>query len=103
MNTSVGQELINKRAWYGEKKEISLGVKEDITITIPRGRYNDLKPFLEVATKLEAPIEKHQSVGKVVINLDGEQYTQVELVALENFPEGGILRKISDYVMSYFE
>ena len=100
---SVGQELIKKRAWYGENKEISLGVKEDITITIPRGRYNDLKPFLEVATKLEAPITKHQSVGKVVINLDGEQYTQVDLVALEDFPEGGILRKISDYIMSYFE
>ncbi len=78
-------------------------MKEDITITIPRGRYNDLKPFLEVATTLEAPIAKHQSVGQVVINLDDEQYTQVELVALEELPEGGIVRKISDYVMCYFE
>ena len=100
---AAGQELIKKRAWYGEKKEVSLGVKEDITITIPRGRYNDLKPFLEVATTLEAPIAKHQNVGQVVINLDDEQYTQVELVALEDIPEGGIMRKISDYVMSYFE
>ena len=100
---TAGQELIKKRAWYGEKKEVSLGVKENIVITIPRGRYNDLKPFLEVATKLEAPIKKYQSVGNVVINLDEEQYTQVELVALETIEEGGIMRKISDYVMSYFE
>lgn len=99
----AGQELIKKRAWYGEKKEVSLGIKEDITITIPRGRYSDLKPFMQVATQLEAPISKYQSVGNVVINLDDEKYAEVELVALEDIAEGSIFQKISDYVMSYFE
>jgi len=100
---SAGQELIKKRAWYGEKKEVSLGIKEDIIITIPRGRYGDLKPFMRVATQLEAPIALHQSVGKVVINLDDTKYAEVELVALEAVAEGGIFQKLSDYVMSYFE
>jgi len=99
----AGQELIKKRAWYGEKKEVSLGIKEDITIIIPRGRYGDLKPFMQVATQLEAPITKYQAVGKVVINLDDEKYAEVELVALEDIAEGSIFQKISDYVMSYFE
>ena len=99
----AGQEIIKKRAWYAEKKEVSLGIKEDITITIPRGRYNDLKPFMQVATQLEAPISKYQSVGKVVINLDDKKYAEVELVALEDIAEGSILQKVSDYVMSYFE
>lgn len=100
---TVGKELIKKRVWYGEQKEVSLGVKEDVIITIPHGRYNDLKPFMQVAAQLEAPIALHQSVGKVVINLDEEQYTQIDLVALEAVEEGGIMRKLSDYVMSYFE
>ncbi len=99
----AGQELIKKRAWYGAKKEVSLGVKEDIVTTIPRGRYNDLKPFIQVASQLEAPIELNQPMGKVVINLDDAKYVEVELVALESVTEGGILQKISDYVMSYFE
>lgn len=99
----AGQELIKKRAWYGNKKEVSLGIKENITITIPRGRYNDLKPFMQVAKQLDAPIAKYQSVGKVIINLDDTKYAEVELVALEEIEEGSILQKISDYVMSYFE
>ncbi|MDW3095630.1 MAG: D-alanyl-D-alanine carboxypeptidase family protein [Gammaproteobacteria bacterium] len=100
---SAGQVLLKKRAWYGAKKEVSLGIKEDITITIPRGRYNDLKPFMQVASTLEAPIEMHQSVGKVVINLDDAKFTEVELVALESIQEGSIMQRISDYIMSYFE
>ena len=100
---AAGQELLKKRIWYGAKKEISLGVDENIFITIPRGRYNDLKPFLEVKSKLEAPIQKDQSVGKVIINLDDEEFAEIDLVALETVGEGGILDKISDYVMSYFE
>lgn len=99
----AGQELVKKRVWFGEKKEVSLGIKEDITITIPRGRYNDLKPFMQVANKLEAPIAINQVVGKVIVNLDDAKYLEVELVALEDIAEGSIMQKISDYVMSYFE
>ncbi len=100
---SAGQELLKKRAWYGAKEEVSLGIKEDIIITIPRGRYNDLKPFMQVASQLEAPIKLHQSVGNVVINLDDAKFAEVELVALEALEEGNIMQKISDYVMSYFD
>jgi len=100
---SAGQELLKKRAWYGAQKEVSLGIQEDITITLPRGRYNDLKPYMQVVSQLEAPIALHQSVGKVIINLDDEKFTEVELVALEAIEEGGIMQQISDYVMSYFE
>ncbi|MEM8845265.1 MAG: D-alanyl-D-alanine carboxypeptidase family protein [Pseudomonadota bacterium] len=100
---TAGQELLKKRIWFGDKKEISLGVDEDIFITIPRGRYNDLKPFLEVKSRLEAPMQKDQAVGKVIISLDDEEFAEINLVALETVDEGGIMDKISDYVMSYFE
>jgi D-alanyl-D-alanine carboxypeptidase (penicillin-binding protein 5/6) len=100
---SAGQQLLKKRIWYGDKKEISLGVDEDIFITIPRGRYSDLQPFLEVKSSLEAPIQKGQVVGKVVISLDDDSVSEINLVALESVGEGSILDKIIDYIMSYFE
>jgi len=99
----AGQELVKKRAWFGDKKQVSLGIEEDITITIPRGRYDDLKPVMKVASQLEAPISKYQSVGKVVVSLDDEKYAEVDLVALEEIAEGSLFQKLSDYVMSYFE
>ena len=100
---SAGQELLKKRVWYGKEKELALGVKDDVLITIPRGRYNDLDPFLELASRLEAPIKQHQVVGKVRIKLGEQDYTELDLVALSDMEEGGILRKISDFVLGYFE
>lgn len=97
------QELISKRVWYGEGKQVKLGVKEDIVITIPRGRYEDLEPYLEVYSLLEAPLERNQVVGKVNVKLDGEIYQQIDLVVLHDVKEGGIVRKITDFFMSYFE
>ena len=99
----AGEELISKRIWFGESKQIKLGVKEDVQLTIPRGRYKDLKPFLEVTSRLEAPIEKNQVVGTVSIKLGEEVYRQIELVALHPVAEGSILRKIADFFLSYFE
>ena len=100
---TAGQELLKKRVWYGEEKELSLGVKDDVLITIPRGRYSDLNPFLELTSRLEAPIEQHQVVGKVQIKLGDKDYTELDLVALNAMPEGGIIRKITDFVLGYFE
>lgn len=100
---TAGQELIKKRIWYGEQEELALGVKDDVLITIPRGRYNDLNPYLEVNSRLEAPIEANQVVGKVRIKLGEEDYTEIDLVALNAMAEGGLWRKISDYVLGYFE
>ncbi len=100
---TAGQELLKKRVWYGEQEELALGVKDDVLITIPRGRYNDLNPFLEVSSRLEAPIEANQVVGKVRIKLGEKDYSEIDLIALNAMPEGGLWRKISDYVLGYFE
>ena len=100
---AAGQELIKKRVWFGEQEELALGVKEDVLITIPRGRYNDLSPSLELTSRIEAPIEQHQVVGKVQIKLGDKDYTELDLVALSAMPEGGIIRKITDFVLGYFE
>ena len=100
---AAGQELIKKRVWFGEQEELALGVKEDVLITIPRGRYNDLSPSLELTSRIEAPIEQHQVVGKVQIKLGDQDYTELDLVALSAMPEGGIIRKITDFVLGYFE
>lgn len=97
------QELITKRVWYGEGKEVKLGIKEDVVVTIPRGRYKDLEPYLEVASLLEAPLQKNQVVGKVNVKLDGEVHQQIDLVALHDVKEGSLVRKLTDFFMSYFE
>ena len=96
-------EIIEKRVWYGAEKILPLGVADSVYVTIARGQYAHIEPHLEIKTKLVAPIEKGQVVGKVVIKLADENLAEVDLIALEHIQEGSLVRKISDYIKGYFE
>ena len=95
--------LIEKRVWYGAEKILQLGVAQPIHVTVARGQYKNIKPHLEIKTKLVAPIEKGQVLGKVIVKLADSSLAEVDLIALESIQEGSLMRKLSDYVMGYFE
>lgn len=95
--------LIEKRVWYGAEKILQLGVAQPIHVTVARGQYKNIKPHLEIKTKLVAPIEKGQVLGKVIVKLSDSSLAEVDLIALESIQEGSLMRKLSDYVMGYFE
>ena len=59
--------------------------------------------FVQIKTKLVAPIEKGQVLGKVIVKLSDSSLAEVDLIALESIQEGSLMRKLSDYVMGYFE
>jgi D-alanyl-D-alanine carboxypeptidase (penicillin-binding protein 5/6) len=97
------QSLMTKRVWYGAQEEIQLGVAEDVVITLARGRYKDIKPHLELPSRIEAPIQEGQVLGKVIIAVTEQDSIEYDLVALQSIEEGSFMRKLSDYVMGYFE
>lgn len=91
-----GQELTRSRVWKGETEEVTLGIADDLFITIPRGRYNDLDAQIEMQTSLQAPIELGQTVGRISINLDGEEVTNRDLVALSSVAPAGFFGRAWD-------
>ncbi len=52
-------------------------------ILIPKGREGDLVSEVRIAESLEAPVEKGQTVGKVVYTLDGETVCELQIRASE--------------------
>jgi len=97
------QSLMTRRVWYGKEKNIQLGVAQDVVITLARGRYKDIKPHLELPARLEAPIQKGQQIGKVIIAVSEDDSIEYDLIALQDIQEAGFLSKLRDYVMGYFE
>lgn len=91
-----GQELTRSRVWKGETEEVTLGIADDLFITIPRGRYNDLDAQIEMQTSLQAPIDLGQTVGRISINLDGEEVTNRDLVALSSVAPAGFFGRAWD-------
>jgi D-alanyl-D-alanine carboxypeptidase (penicillin-binding protein 5/6) len=94
--------LKTARIYYGESAELPMGVAEPVSITIPRGSYEDLAPELIVPTTLEAPISAGDEVGELVLGLYGEEVYRAPLVALADVSESGMFARLSDWVSLFF-
>ncbi|MDB0064459.1 D-alanyl-D-alanine carboxypeptidase [Gammaproteobacteria bacterium] len=93
---TAGQQLIEKRVRFGVEKQVSLGVAEDILVTTARSHYKNIKPSIELASEIVAPISKGQVLGTVRIQLGDETLAEHPLVALQDIAEGSWWQKLMD-------
>ncbi len=100
---SAGESLSDTRVWKGAVKQLQLGLAEDLHITIPRGRYENLSAQMELNPRIIAPVRKGKSYGEVKVSLDGEEIARVPLVALEDVAEGGLWRRIMDGALLWWQ
>jgi D-alanyl-D-alanine carboxypeptidase (penicillin-binding protein 5/6) len=87
----------------GEQERLAQGLASDLIVTIPRRQYKKLKARLALNSPLEAPIQKGQEIGKVVITLNEETYKEVPLIALHDVASGGLWTRIKDSILRRFE
>ena len=91
--------LSRPRVWSGEFETVTVGLAQDLSISIPRGAYDDLDATMDIDTNIEAPVEKGQQIGVVKVSLDGKVLESVPLVALETVNEGNLFQQVKDYVL----
>ena len=99
----AGDAITSVRIWKGEREELPIGVKEDLFITIPRGKYEDVEASMRLDKQITAPIAGGQTFGKVLLQLEGEAVTDRPLIALESVREGNLWRKMTDGVKLWLE
>ena len=92
----AGQELAQGRVWKGEEEQVRLGIRDELFVTIPRGRYDELDAAVEMRPELIAPITEGEEVGKISIQLDGEEIAARSLIALEMINEAGFFGRTWD-------
>lgn len=96
------QELANARVWKGAVKKISLGVPKDLNLTLVRGAKDRLSVQTIVDTPIVAPIQSGQTLGKIVISLDGKELYTGPLVAQAAVEPAGFFGRIWDALMMLF-
>jgi D-alanyl-D-alanine carboxypeptidase (penicillin-binding protein 5/6) len=99
----AGDVINQTRIWKGAKTQLSLGVADDLSVTIPRNQYNDLDAQLSIDSLITAPITQGSVVGSVSISLQGEEIAQQPLVALESITEGNIWQRVKDSALLWLE
>lgn len=100
---AAGQALAEPVLWRGSAEKIPLGTTNDVLVTLPRGRYAELKASLDIPAHLVAPYTKGQPIGTLKITLGDKTLSEHPLVALADAPEGGFFKRLYDDVWLWFE
>ncbi|GAB5479733.1 MAG: D-alanyl-D-alanine carboxypeptidase family protein [Marinobacter nauticus] len=98
----AGQELMASRVWGGQADEVSVGMPEDIYVTIPRGSREKLESVVDLDSVIKAPIKVGDELGRVRVVLDGETLVDEPVLALTEVPEGGLFKRIWDAIKLFF-
>lgn len=85
----AGQELARARVWKGVAEEVTLGLGEQLFVTIPRGRYDDLEAQVQMQPELTAPLEAGVAVGQISVRLDKELVAGRDLLTLAAVEQAG--------------
>jgi len=92
----AGTSLKQARIWMGTEKEISLGLKDDLFITLGQGQYDRLKTIVNIANEIKAPTDEGAILGTLKVNLDDKLIIERPIVALQPVAAGGFLSRIYD-------
>ena len=99
----AGKAIAKQKVWKGAADVVQLGLAEPLLVSMPRGKYAQLKPAMDVPKTLVAPIAKGQKIGTVKVSLDGKVIAQRPLVALNAVDEGGFFKRLWDEFWMWWE
>jgi len=99
----ANEPLTTARIWKGAQEKLSLGLAEDLYLTIPKGQYKKLVANMNLDARITAPTQQGQAFGSLNISLNDEEYAKRKLVALSAIDSGGLIGNLIDEIKLLFE
>ena len=99
---NAGDVLSDARVWKGRSQQVSLGVLEDVVLTLPRSTAN-LTTEIIVDDPLIVPLAVGDVVGRVMLSRAGELVTEVPLQTLEAVEPAGFFARLWDSIVLWFQ
>lgn len=99
----AGDSVASVKAWKADSDTLALTVASDLSITIPRGRFDEIQASAKLPNSVSAPIKQGEKIGDMVLSLDGEIVTAVPLLAKDDLSEGSIFNRLLDEVKMRLE
>jgi D-alanyl-D-alanine carboxypeptidase (penicillin-binding protein 5/6) len=94
-------ELYATRVWGGKLKNLSLGLTDDVKMTIARGAEDSITTQLNIDPTIKAPIQVGQTLGELVISVSGLEVARKPLVALHEVQRAGFFARIWDLILLF--
>ncbi|GAA5317016.1 MAG: D-alanyl-D-alanine carboxypeptidase family protein [Candidatus Pelagadaptatus aseana] len=97
-----GEELDSSRVWAGQTNQVSLGIENDLLLTIPRGAEKQLQASMLVDEVIKAPVPVGKVLGELEIRLGEEVVAKQPLVALNAVEQAGFFARLWDAIKLFF-
>lgn len=98
-----GEQITSARIWKSAKENSSLGVLDDLYITIQRGAFDSLESVLNIPAVLMAPVAHGQPLAEIRVSLNGEDLLVAPLRALDDNPVGSLWQRVRDGIGLWFQ
>jgi len=98
----AGDTINTARVWAGQTDSVSYGVANDIKLTLPRGKQDELQADLVINSVIKAPIEPGQTLGTITVTLEGNVLAEVPVVALNAVERAGFFARMIDNIKLFF-
>ena len=99
----AGETVAQAKIWKSEKEFTSLGLTEDLFVTIPRGTFDDVESVVTMPSVLLAPVAHGQPLAELQVSLNGDSLINESLCALDENPSGSFWQRTRDGVKLWFE
>ena len=95
-------ELARPTVWKGTKNDVSAGLAQDLSMSLPRGQLDKLQANMQFNKEITAPINQGDVIGKVDVTLDDKVIHSADLIALEPVEESGFFGRLWDSIRLFF-
>ncbi|MFC3907594.1 D-alanyl-D-alanine carboxypeptidase family protein [Legionella dresdenensis] len=99
----AGQTINEPTVYKGASSKVNAGLVQNQFITVPTGQYQHLSIEANMPQTLEAPINKGDKIGEVIVKFDDKVLETYPLYALNDVPRGGIFTRAKDSVRLMFK
>ena len=95
--------LSKPRVFFGKSNNASLGLEEDLYVTVPSGQYKSVESNIVLDdVPLRAPLSKGKSYGAIRIFLGGSLITSKPILSLVDNMRCNFIFAIFDYIRLFF-
>lgn len=99
----ANEKVTEARVWQGAADEVALGVTDDLYVTVPRGKGDDLEAESVFDERLVAPLAAGEPRGTLSVSLAGQRIAERPLVTLQDVARGSLWKQATDYVRMWLE
>ena len=90
------------KIYKGEKEQIDIAVKEEVSTIIPKGNKNEIESKINLIDSLNAPLEKGTKAGEIIYLINGKEIGKSDLVTTESIKKATFGQIIKNLIQKWF-